>query len=357
MKSTDFPLPTLIVTGMHRSGTSAIARLINDLGFHIGSDLLPASKNNLHGHFEEAAFTHFHDRLIERFFPEKAPFCEWLPLADAPTPYSQQEREAAAALWEAHRASGATAWKDPRTSLFLDLWLEIVPEAKIVVCLRHPYQVHLSLLRRGEPALHVDYSAGIVGWFIYNLRILRALAAVPSDRVTVIDIDTAFRTPDRLALDLAGFLGVSLPSGLASIRPEEFHFEENLRTAFDAFASLFPEIESLYRSLQRFGGSASFPELEASRSVLSRLIEFEEANGLRKTAEKMLIRSLAEDRNRSFNLFRKSVEAGREKDRMIEDLIWYNGKLKETLRDAYAKGLSALPPAPAAGNSAPPATT
>ena len=349
--------PTLIVTGMHRSGTSAIARLINDLGFHIGSDLLPASKNNLHGHFEEAAFTHFHDQLIERFFPQKAPFCEWLPLADAPTPYSEEDRKASLALWEAHRASGATAWKDPRTSLFLDLWLGILPNAKIVVCLRHPYQVHLSLLRRGEPALHVDYSAGIAGWAIYNRRILQTLAAVPPERVTVIDIDTAFRTPDKLALDLTRFLGVSLPPGLSSIHPEEFHFEDTLQASLASFATLFPEIEALYRSLQQFGHSpAPLPEPAIARSLLSRLIEFEEANGLRKSAEKMLIRSLAEDRNRNYDLLRKSVEVGREKDKMIEDLIWYNGKLKETLRQAHAAGFIALPPAPAADNSAPPAT-
>ena len=110
-----------------------------------------AAEGNVYGHFEEAAFIRFHDTLISRLFPKRAPFCEWLPVAAAQVDYTETERTEAAAIWKAHREAGGNAWKDPRTSLFLDLWTEILPDAKVIVCLRHPYQVHRSLLRRGEP--------------------------------------------------------------------------------------------------------------------------------------------------------------------------------------------------------------
>ena len=36
-------------------------------------------------------------------------------------------------------------------------------------------------MRRGEPFLHVDYSASILGWTVYNQRILQVISALPSN--------------------------------------------------------------------------------------------------------------------------------------------------------------------------------
>jgi len=321
----------LIMTGMHRSGTSAVARLAQSLGFDVGSHLLIARRNNRHGHFEEMGFIRFHDQLISRYFPERAPFCEWLPLNDSETPYGDADRDEAYALWESHRAEGGRAWKDPRTSLFLDLWTDVLPDAKVIVCLRHPYQVHLSLLRRGEPFLHVDYSAGIRGWTVYNERIRRALAQLPTDRFLLVDVDTSFREPERLAERLAEFLGVPLPAtSFASITPEEFHFEDSLDEALNAFPAFFPEAAALHRALQQADfGPLHSAEPHAIRAGEARLIEFEEACGLRAKCRQMLIRSIAADRRRSSELFRLSAENHAEKDKLIAELARFNEQLKE----------------------------
>jgi len=327
-------MSALILTGMHRSGTSAVARLVQSMGFQVGSNLLAATENNRHGHFEEAGFIHFHDQLISRFFADRAPFCEWLPLVDAETSYAEADRAEAQALWQSHLATGNGAWKDPRTSLFLDLWLDVLPEAKAIICLRHPYQVHLSLLRRGEPFLHVDYSAGIRGWTVYNERIRRVLAHFPADRVLAVDVEAAFREPAQLAEKLARFLNVPLPPAASeSITPEDFHFENDLGPALENFSAYFPEATTLHQRLQQsdFGSteSSSAAPAPAIRSEEARLIEFEEANGLRKKARAMLIRSIAADRRRLTQLNRLSAEAHAEKDRLIEDLSRFNEQLKQ----------------------------
>ena len=324
----------LILTGMHRSGTSAVARLVQSMGFHVGSNLLAATENNRHGHFEEAGFIHFHDQLISRFFPDRAPFCEWLPLTDAETVHTDGDRADAQELWQGHLASGNSAWKDPRTSLFLDLWLNVLPEAKAIICLRHPYQVHLSLLRRGEPFLHVDYSAGIRGWTVYNERIRRVLAHYPADRVLAVDVEAEFRQPAPLAEKLARFLNVPLRSNAwESITPQDFHFENDLGPALENFAAYFPEAAALHHRLQQAnfrptdpGASAPAP---AIRSEEARLIEFEEVNGLRKKARAMLIRSIAADRRRLTQLNRLSAEAHAEKDKLISDLSRFNEQLQQ----------------------------
>jgi hypothetical protein len=325
----------VIVLGMHRSGTSAMARLVQELGMSLGQHLLGATDGNVYGHFEDAAFIGFHDALIARNFPKRAPFCEWLPLADADFAYTEADRAEAKAIWEKHRASGGSAWKDPRTSLFIDLWAETVPDAKMVVCLRHPYQVHRSLLRRGESFLHVDYSAAIVGWTIYNQRILRALAALPKERFVVLDVEAAFREPRQLTEGMAKFLGIPLsPTAYEAISPDVFHFGEEDAGAMEDFEAFLPGAGAAYRQLRALdllhpivGASpAGYPS--PIQSEEARLIEFEETHDLRARAKKMLIRSIGVDRQRTSEFVQQVTKADAEKDRLIEDLTRLTEHLK-----------------------------
>jgi hypothetical protein len=329
-----YPMNPLILTGMHRSGTSAIARLVQSLGFDLGHNLLVATRNNRHGHFEEMGFIRFHDQLISRYFPDRAPFCEWLPLSDTENTPGEAEQSEAVALWESHRAAGGRAWKDPRTSLFLDLWTTVLPGARVIICLRHPYQVHLSLLRRGEPFLHVDYSAGIRGWTVYNERIRRTLAHLPADRFLTVDVDAAFKEPAQLAKRLAEFLGVPAPDlSSASITPEEFHFEEGVNQALAEFPVFFPEAAALHRALQQSDFTSPLSVATTTphsiRSEEARLIEFEERCGLREKSRRMLIRSIAADRSRSSELYRLSSQAHGEKDKLIGELSRFTEQLQQ----------------------------
>ena len=306
---------------------------------NVGSNLLPATGNNVHGHFEEAAFIKFHDDLIKRLYPKRAPFCEWLPLEGALVSYNAADRAEAGFIWEAHRAAGGSAWKDPRTSLFLDLWMETLPEAKAIICLRHPYQVHLSLLRRGEPFLHVDYGAGIAGWDVYNQRILEIIPKLPKDRFVVLDVEAAFRDSRQLTDALAKFLDIPLaPAAYEAISPEVFHFEDDSSGTFDDFESFLPAAGATYRQLRQLDFlhplSATAPSQAASKikSEEARLIEFEETHNLRAKAKKMLIRSVAADRQRTADFYKHVAKASAEKDLLIEDL----SRLTEALKGRVA---------------------
>ena len=326
----------VIVLGMHRSGTSAIARLVQELGMNVGTNLLPATDGNVYGHFEDAAFIRFHDELIKRQYPKRAPFCEWLPVEPAQVAYTAGDRVEAASIWETHRMTGGNAWKDPRTSLFLDLWMETLPDARAIVCLRHPYQVHRSLLRRGEPFLHVDYSAAITGWTIYNQRILETIAKLPKERYVVLDVEAAFREPRQLTEGLAKFLDIPLaPKAYEAIAPDVFHFEDDSGATFDDFESYLPAAGAAYRQLRELDFLHPIPSpaqatgtASSLRSDEARLIEFEEAHDLRAKAKKMLIRSIAVDRQRTADFYKQVAQASEQKDGLIEDL----SKLTEALK-------------------------
>ncbi|QJX01931.1 hypothetical protein HML84_06000 [Alcanivorax sp. IO_7] len=57
---------TVIIAGMHRSGTSLTASLLKDAGVDIGDDLLPPAPDNQRGFFEDRGFQEFHEQVMAK---------------------------------------------------------------------------------------------------------------------------------------------------------------------------------------------------------------------------------------------------------------------------------------------------
>src|SRR5690348_16242425 len=166
------------ITGMHRSGTSLVARVLRECGLHLGpaEALLPAQRDNRDGFWEHAGLTALSDDLLASFGgswddPPALPD-GWESSADV-EPLAERARALLAPL-EEHPPWG---WKDPRTALTLPFWRRVVgEELQLVLCLRHPSEVVGSLVARGgmEPeraealtlayleAIHSDRAARVV---------------------------------------------------------------------------------------------------------------------------------------------------------------------------------------------------
>ena len=54
----------IIITGMHRSGTSLVASLLQEAGLSIGERLLGPSAGNRKGHFEDVDFVELHEDIL-----------------------------------------------------------------------------------------------------------------------------------------------------------------------------------------------------------------------------------------------------------------------------------------------------
>ena len=54
----------IIVLGMHRTGTSALTRVLNLLGAELGSDLLAAQPDNETGIWEHRPIMEIHERIL-----------------------------------------------------------------------------------------------------------------------------------------------------------------------------------------------------------------------------------------------------------------------------------------------------
>lgn len=162
----------LVITGMHRSGTSLVASLFARAGIHLGEQFVAPRADNPFGFFEDAEFVQFHhdalqargqNILVNRTF-------HFTPTA--------AERERAAALIAARQSREQWGWKDPRTTLFLDFWREQLPQAQFVFVYRHPFDVLLSLARRDE-VLDFGFTEGLEAWYTYNARLLEFCERYP----------------------------------------------------------------------------------------------------------------------------------------------------------------------------------
>ena len=148
----------VIVAGMHRSGTSAVARVLATLGMFLGADL--------QGDHESRTFIALNEALLQRYG------ATW----DNPAAINRAWRTpaelgalAAAARRRLNGADGraflgrdtgwvdvtarAWGWKDPRNSFTLPLWRQVWPGAPVVQVTRNGIDVAASLRRRHREVL------------------------------------------------------------------------------------------------------------------------------------------------------------------------------------------------------------
>ena len=144
----------VVVLGMHRSGTSALTRVLNLAGAELNEPLLELAPDNPAGHWESERVLDLHI-AIHRVL--RLDWRDWRPLD-----FGRLDRNAFAELVaplarflrEAFAATPLFAIKDPRLCRLMPLWRAAFDEAgmgmRVVVTSRHPLEVAQSLLARNE---------------------------------------------------------------------------------------------------------------------------------------------------------------------------------------------------------------
>jgi len=245
--------PVLVIGGMHRSGTSLVASLCESGGLAIGEWLVEPHTSNPLGHFEDRDFYRFHEQVLSDNGRIPAGYAP----SDVAPFVSDLRRAEAEALVAARRSGGRPwGWKDPRTILFLDFWLEMLPEAKYLFVFRHPWQVADSLARRGEAFFRDDAESALRLWYRYNASI-RDFAELHADRVLVRSIDQFIASPDAVFADIRLRLGLPLADPRPLFRAEMFHTDGGPAVRGGRSRAIVSACEKLHETLIGLANTAA----------------------------------------------------------------------------------------------------
>ncbi len=147
----------VIVCGMHRTGTSAMTRVVNLLGADIASRLVPPKPDNIRGYWESSTVVRIHDALLYGLGTSSA---DPLPLSDGwreSVAAQQAKAELASMIKSEFADSDLFVVKDPRLSRLLPLWFDVLDElgieAVVVIPFRNPLEVAASLKARDRMSL------------------------------------------------------------------------------------------------------------------------------------------------------------------------------------------------------------
>lgn len=208
--------PGILVLGMHRSGTSAVAGLLERAGAYLGeeSELLPAhAHDNPTGYWERSDVVAINDALLE------ANGYKWDQIAGLdPHRLSADEPRSSQRRIIAQLSGSGKPWliKDPRLCLLLPQWLPLIEHFACLVVVRDPREIAASMRDGPRGAFTSHYIVAL--WEKY-LRI--ALDELRGKHASFIAYSALLEEPGKQCrrllsgLDSMGITGLQVPADTA----------------------------------------------------------------------------------------------------------------------------------------------
>ncbi len=340
MSDTPASSPVLVISGMHRSGTSYAASLVHSAGLFLGNRLLGADATNSRGHFEDLEFLEFHQFLLQEHGLADEGF-----LADGVIEPAAVFREQAQTLLAERRALGRPwGWKDPRTVLLLDFWDSLLPDARYLFVFRPAWDVIDSLYRRGDTSFVANPPFALAVW-LHSNRLICDFARRHPDRVLVREVSQLAVNPaetlDALRTRLGILLGQAAPTFasdlLSSAPPQHAAF---LATAVPACGELLAELRGL-------AGIAPLPHAVSSTAaalaapILDHgLIAWQRARALERDAHDAGVRiATLETEHAARDAASSTTTRGLEDELAATRRIAHNGSLRITALEQLVEGM------------------
>ena len=225
----------VLCVGMHRSGTSLTASMLESLGIHLPGELIAADSANQSGYFENKTIVDAQEKLLQDLG-------YWWPTERAsrgmPSSVVKQQVYSDYEDWLTNHlhellvgGHGQIAIKDPRTSLLMPAWrraaVRLGFSLRAVICVRDPRDVCWSLVCRDGPSVGMTWSRAQRLWMGHYKDLLRGLGDMPSFVVSYEKWLAPHSAKSQLQ-SLADFVGRSCTpqereAALNRVRPEFNH--------------------------------------------------------------------------------------------------------------------------------------
>ena len=167
--SLEYARKAIIILGMHRSGTSALANLLTSLGGDGPATLMPPTQDNLKGYFESVPLYLLHDELLAS---AGSSWDDYTPVPDnwSLSPKADEFRlKLEESLQSEYGRSGFFIVKDPRICRIVPLWRQTLAQMHVsplfVHTHRNPIEVATSLHKRDG----FDFEYGCLIWLRHIL--------------------------------------------------------------------------------------------------------------------------------------------------------------------------------------------
>ncbi|MFW5793840.1 MAG: sulfotransferase [Bacteroidota bacterium] len=157
------PAKTLIVLGMHRSGTSMLSGVLQRLNIPMGENQIKSDISYPMGHFEDTDFFNLNEHIL------RSAGGSW----DNPPKHqdilTQGEKYSIEIykLISLRNKNPIWGWKDPRTSLTAELFISFIEDGYFFRCHRNELDIAKSLNRRN--GMSIDEAIYLTR--LYELRI------------------------------------------------------------------------------------------------------------------------------------------------------------------------------------------
>ena len=267
----------IIVCGMHRTGTSAVARVVSLLGADLPKELISPNASNVRGYWEPRAVVRVHDQLLEALGTSSADPLplprDWLELSCT----QQAKAELAGIIESDFSESSLFVVKDPRITKVLPLWLELLDElhvdTRVVIPFRHPLDVAASLKARDNMSLATSL-------LLYLQSYLNAELSSRGRRRCFVSYDQLLSDWRHFEGKLTDLLGRRLPkeSSEHSFEIERYlssdlrHHQHN-RDDVPRLTNAQPIVAELYDLLKESASSDDSIRLQKSFDRLRRLFD------------------------------------------------------------------------------------
>lgn len=305
----------LWVAGAHRSGTSALTRVVNLLGAAIPSDLSEANAFNVKGYWEPLPLVRLNNDLLARM---GATWNDWRPVSD-PLEADRDGRlmvQAREFLRDALADHSLLVLKDPRICSLIPFWEDACDRetvaASYLIPLRSPFEVARSLARRENTSVQW----GLALWLRNTLDAETSTRSKPRSFTIFDELQNDWRAvADRIASQLRlqwpmrhdpavqrhiqGFLDKSLVTSTRTRDENQYptRLAALAAAAFDAQLALIsnpqslPHLAELDRIRGEFDGAerraGPFEREECLPTAFARKIDEMSAVGLQGGAERL----------------------------------------------------------------------
>ena len=277
-RSTPAYRTAILVLGMHRSGTSALARIVNFLGAAMPRHLTPANEANPRGYWESQPLVALHEELLTELDSSwddwRAPAPRWRD-GDIAARYAGKLRTT---IEEEFGNAPLIVLKDPRVCRTLPFWMSALEKSGIrsapLLVVRNPLEVAESLREHHD----ISFEKAMLLWLRHNLDAEYETRHLPRNIVTLdalledwklLAVQTGARMgvqwprqPNDAASDVREFLDIELHNHRATLAELEAHTEVPhwVKSAYRALTLLCdePKAADPKRELDRI--RASFAE-------------------------------------------------------------------------------------------------